>query len=235
MQGVGRKHLTQRRRNGGGNLLTDTLGGFLEGDVSGALQKRECQHDGLGFLDGEHERRQIEAGSQPITDAAPTLDGDPHSLKRGNVSIDGSLGLISHVSPTVFTALLYAGAAYMVWIGITLLRSSITIDGTVGVSTPSLWLAFRQGAVTCLLNPKAYLFVLAVYPQFLLPGYGPIWPQALAIGVMTVLMQFMIYGGLAVAAGPSREFLTSRPGMTRLIGRAAGGLFIAIAIMTTLR
>jgi threonine/homoserine/homoserine lactone efflux protein len=145
------------------------------------------------------------------------------------------VGLISHVSPTVFTALLYAGAAYMVWIGITLLRSSITIDGTVGVSTPSLWLAFRQGAVTCLLNPKAYLFVLAVYPQFLLPGYGPIWPQALAIGGMTVLMQFMIYGGLAVAAGPSREFLTSRPGMTRLIGRAAGGLFIAIAIMTTLR
>ena len=119
--------------------------------------------------------------------------------------------------------------------GITLLRSSITIDGTGGVSTPSLWLAFRQGAVTCLLNPKAYLFVLAVYPQFLLPGYGPIWPQALVMGVMTVLMQFMIYGGLAVAAGPSREFLTSRPGMTRLIGRAAGGLFIAIAIMTTLR
>ena len=152
-------------------------------------------------------------------------------------TVSGAIGagLISHVSPTVFTALLYAGAAYMVWIGITLLRSSITIDGIVGVSTPSLWLAFRQGAVTCLVNPKAYLFVLAVYPQFLLPGYGPIWPQALAIGVMTVLMQFMIYGGLAVAAGPSREFLTSRPGMTRLIGRAAGGLFIAIAIMTTLR
>jgi hypothetical protein len=48
------------------------------------------QHDGLGFLDGEHERRQIEAGSQPITNAAPALDGDPHSLERGNVSINGS-------------------------------------------------------------------------------------------------------------------------------------------------
>ena len=145
------------------------------------------------------------------------------------------VGLISHVSPTVFTALLYAGAAYMVWIGITLLRSSITIGGAGGMCTSSLWLAFRQGAVTCLLNPKAYLFVLAVYPQFLLPDYGPIWPQALVMGVMTVLMQFMIYGGLAVAAGPSREFLTSRPGMTTLIGRAAGGLFIAIAIVTALR
>jgi threonine/homoserine/homoserine lactone efflux protein len=145
------------------------------------------------------------------------------------------VGLISHVSPTVFTALLNAGAAYMVWIGITLLRSSITIDGAGGVRTPSLWLAFRQGSVTCLLNPKAYLFVLAVYPQFLLPGYGPIWPQALVMGVMTVLMQFMIYGTLAVAAGPGREFLTSRPGITRLIGRAAGGLFIAVAIVTALR
>jgi threonine/homoserine/homoserine lactone efflux protein len=145
------------------------------------------------------------------------------------------VGLISHVSPIVLTVLLYAGAAYMAWIGITLLHSSITIDGVGQVGSRSRWLAFRQGAVTCLLNPKACLFVLAVYPQFLLPDYGPIWLQALVMGAMTVLMQLMIYGGLAVAAGRSREFLTSHPGATRLIGRAAGALFIATAIVTALR
>jgi threonine/homoserine/homoserine lactone efflux protein len=68
------------------------------------------------------------------------------------------------MAPPVFTLLLYAGAGYMLWIGITLLRSSIAVDGVGAASTRSLWAAFRQGALTCLLNPKAYLFVLAVYP-----------------------------------------------------------------------
>lgn len=149
----------------------------------------------------------------------------------------GALGvsLIFGLAPQIFTALLYAGAAYMAWIGITLLRSSIAV-GTVGtVDTRSYWTAFRQGAVTCLLNPKAYLFVLAVYPQFLLPRYGAIWLQALVMGIMTVLMQLAVYGSLALAADRSRTFLVASPRTTAWIGRGAGLLFIAIAAMTALR
>ncbi|MBF9232493.1 LysE family translocator [Microvirga alba] len=146
-----------------------------------------------------------------------------------------SVGLLSRLAPSVFTALLFAGAAYMVWIGITLLRSSITVGAIGAAETHSLWIAFRQGAVTCLLNPKAYLFILAVYPQFLLPQYGAIWTQALVMGVLTVLMQLGIYGGLAFAAGSSRAFLVSSPRATMLIGRSAGLLFITIAILTVLR
>jgi threonine/homoserine/homoserine lactone efflux protein len=145
------------------------------------------------------------------------------------------VGLISNLAPQVLTAILYAGAAYMAWIGLVLLRSSMTVHAVEGASDRSLWVAFRQGAVTCLLNPKAYLFVLAVYPQFLLPHYGPIWLQALVMGGMTVLMQLAIYGTLAVAAGRSRELLVSCPNATKLIGRGAGLLFITIAIATALR
>ncbi|MEZ0171059.1 LysE family translocator [Microvirga sp. TS319] len=145
------------------------------------------------------------------------------------------VGLIARLSPAILSALLYAGAAYMTWIGLTLLRSSITI-GDVGAAKPrSLWVAFRQGAVTCLLNPKAYLFVLAVYPQFLLPHYGPIWLQALVMGLMTIAMQFAIYGGLAMAAGRGRELLVSSPRATAMISRLAGILLIGIAIATALR
>lgn len=152
-------------------------------------------------------------------------------------TVFGAVGvsLISKMSPQIFTALLYAGATYMMWIGITLLRSSIAVDSVETAKTRSLWVAFRQGALTCLLNPKAYLFVLAVYPQFLLPLYGPIWLQALVMGGMTVLMQFAIYGGLAVAAGRSREFLISNPRTIKLIGRSAGALFIVVAIATAIR
>jgi threonine/homoserine/homoserine lactone efflux protein len=55
------------------------------------------------------------------------------------------------------------------------------------------------------------------------------------MGFMTVLMQLAVYGGLAVAAGRSRELLISSPRATKLIGRGAGILFIAIAIVTILR
>jgi threonine/homoserine/homoserine lactone efflux protein len=142
------------------------------------------------------------------------------------------VGLIAATLPGFFTVLLFAGAAYMAWIGLTLLRSSITVDSIKGAASRSRLVAFRQGAITCLLNPKAYLFVMAVYPQFLKPAYGSLWPQALAMGAMTLLIQFAIYGGLALAAGRSRSFLTSSPRSTMLIGRGAGAIFIAVAALT---
>jgi threonine/homoserine/homoserine lactone efflux protein len=152
-------------------------------------------------------------------------------------TIFGAVGvtLLARLAPAFFTTLLYAGAAYMAWIGLTLLRSSIAIETVGAAHTRSLSTAFRQGALTCLLNPKAYLFVLAVYPQFLLPQYGAIWLQALIMGTMTVAMQFAIYGGLAFAAGRSRAFLVSSPRATMLIGRGAGLLFLLVAAATILR
>ena len=96
----------------------------------------------------------------------------------------------------------------------------------------ALWVAFRQGTVTCLLNPKAYLFTLAAYPQFLRPQYGPIWSQAVVVGLLTVSTQLAIYGGLALLAGRSRDFLLTSPRTTMLIGRGAGVIFILVAALT---
>ena len=112
------------------------------------------------------------------------------------------------------------------------MRTSITVDDVGGARSKSLWVAFRQGAITCLFNPKAYLFVFAVFPQFIRPQFGPVWSQALVMGTMTVLMQLGIYGGLALAAGKSRDFLIASPRVTIWIGRGAGLLFVVIAVFT---
>jgi threonine/homoserine/homoserine lactone efflux protein len=143
-----------------------------------------------------------------------------------------TFGLLSTLPPPLFKGLLLAGAAYMVWIGLTLLRSSITVQAIDADVSRSQWTAFRRGAVTCLLNPKAYLFVVAVYPQFLKAGFGPIWSQALVLGAMTVAVQFGVYGGLAFAAGRSRDLLLKSPRATILVGRAAGLLLMAAAAVT---
>jgi threonine/homoserine/homoserine lactone efflux protein len=142
------------------------------------------------------------------------------------------VGVLMRLAPQLFTLLIFAGAAYMAWIGITLVRSSISVQSVGASESRSHWVAFRQGAITCILNPKAYLFVFSVYPQFMRPQYGSIWSQATVMGTMTVLTQLGIYGGLALAASKSRDFLVSRPGTTMFVGRAAGYLFLVIALLT---
>ena len=143
-----------------------------------------------------------------------------------------AVGVLTQLPTMLFQAMILVGAGYMAWIGYTLLRSTITVDNIGGATARSDKVIFRQGLVTCLLNPKAYLFVLAVFPQFMRPEYGPIWSQAVVMGVMTVAMQFLIYGGLALAAGRGRDVLVGHPDVTIWIGRGAGALFVAAALFT---
>jgi threonine/homoserine/homoserine lactone efflux protein len=143
-----------------------------------------------------------------------------------------AFGVISGLPAALYAAILLAGAAYMLWIGVTLLRSSITVGDVGAASLRSRAGTFWQGTVTCLLNPKAYLFTLAVYPQFMRPHYGPVWRQALAMGALTIATQFAIYGGLGLAASTSRALLTGNPAATTWTGRAVGALFIAAAMVT---
>jgi threonine/homoserine/homoserine lactone efflux protein len=142
------------------------------------------------------------------------------------------VGVLMRKAPWAFTLLIFAGAAYMVWIGINLLRSSNSLHSTGEVESRSCWTCFRRGAVTCLLNPKAYLFCFTVYPQFLRPQYGSLWSQAAVMGAMTLLIQFGVYGGLAFAIGKSRDLLHARPGTIMLVTRAAGCLFVVVAVLT---
>ncbi|RAZ91559.1 LysE family translocator [Mesorhizobium hawassense] len=155
------------------------------------------------------------------------LGGAVHTL-NGAIGV----GLLMHFVPMLFTPLLIAGAAYMAYIGISLMRSSITVGDDTSTGSRSAWKAFRQGMLTCLINPKAYLFIIAVYPQFLKPAYGPIWMQATIMGLLTLVTQAAIYGGLAVTAGRSRGLLVDNPQATILAGRAAGLLLFAVSIFT---
>ena len=143
-----------------------------------------------------------------------------------------AVGVILKLAPQLLTIILLASAAYMGWIGYTLLRSSITVDSIGEAKTKGLRTAFMQGFVTCILNPKAYVFVIAVYPVFIQARFGPVWPQALAMGALTSLMQFSIYGAVAVAAAKGRDILIRNPTATTWVGRMVGAVFIAVAGVT---
>ncbi|ASY62063.1 hypothetical protein SJ05684_c05990 [Sinorhizobium sojae CCBAU 05684] len=142
------------------------------------------------------------------------------------------VSVVLHLIPELFNMLLLAGAAYIAWIGFSLLRSSVTIAGIDGGMTRSRWTSFRQGALTSLMNPKAYLFMLAVYPQFLRPQFGPVWSQAAVMAMMIASTQLAVYGGLALAAGRGRDLLVGSPAVTVAAGKAAGLVLVLIAGVT---
>ncbi|WP_083637382.1 LysE family translocator [Pararhizobium arenae] len=128
--------------------------------------------------------------------------------------------------------LLLAGALYIAWIGYTLLRSNIAIAAVEPSARLSHWTSFRRGALTSLMNPKAYLFMLAVYPQFLKPEFGPLLRQVPVMGVMISLTQLAIYGSLAIAAGRSRDVITSSPYATAMLGKGVGLVLVLVAAWT---
>lgn len=137
---------------------------------------------------------------------------------------------LSRVMPAIAWPMLVIGSAYMAWIGVSLMRSRVTVGDVGPVRLRSFWGIGAQGLMTCLMNPKAWMFVMAVYPQFLAPGFGPIWPQAVVLGVITVTVQAVVYGGLALAAARGRDVLVSSPALTIWTGRAAGAVLVVAAV-----
>jgi threonine/homoserine/homoserine lactone efflux protein len=142
------------------------------------------------------------------------------------------VGALTTLAPGLITAILLASAAYMCWVGLSLVKSSITVDEIGAAPKRTVTSAFMQGFITCVLNPKAYMFVLAVYPSFIQPRFGPVWAQALVMGVLTLVTQFSMYGGLGLAAAKSRDMLTGNPQVTIAVGRVCGLVFFAVAAYT---
>ena len=143
------------------------------------------------------------------------------------------VGLLLQMVPGLFNAVLLAGAAYIAWIGISLLRSASAagaLPRTRSAGTP--WATFRQAVVTCLLNPKAYLFMFAVFPQFFRPERGAVWTQALVLGIIIALTQAGVYGSLALAASGAGAGLGARPRLQVLVVRAAGAMLMLGAAWT---
>lgn len=142
------------------------------------------------------------------------------------------VGLLAKLLPVLFTPLMVAGALYMAWIGFALMKSAIVVDEVGRIDTRDNWDAFRRGVITCLINPKAYMFMLAVYPQFLKSEFGPLAPQAVIMAAMTAATQLAVYGAIAVAAGRARGLLVGNRSGTVWIGRCCGVILLAIAALT---
>ncbi|MGH8104991.1 MAG: LysE family translocator [Arenimonas sp.] len=142
------------------------------------------------------------------------------------------VGVLLKTFPSAFNIMLLAGSFYIAWIGWSLFRGATALDDVQEGSPISLTATFSRAFVTCLLNPKAYVFMLAIFPQFIRKEYGPIAAQALALGGIIAVTQIAVYGGIAMGAAGIRIWLrTNKAGQVRL-GRTIGIILVVAAMWT---
>lgn len=137
------------------------------------------------------------------------------------------LGALVMASATLFTVLKWVGAAYLVWLGITLLRSAPSTGLAAPAAERDITPArvFNHAAIVTALNPKSIAFFIAFVPQFVRPD-APLMPQfAILIATFVGLAGFnaLIYALLAdrlrqTIAHPSVITWLTRSGGVTLIG-----------------
>ena len=115
------------------------------------------------------------------------------------------LGVILQASSEVFYLVKYLGAAYLIWLGISLIRSALRHRGDAQdpAAEISRTKAFWQGFVTHASNPKLLVFFTAILPQFVDPA-GPFSVQVVILGFSALVIQtgvLLAYAILSARAG----------------------------------
>lgn len=141
------------------------------------------------------------------------------------------LSLLLATAPTLFAVLSYVGAAYLVYLGVSMWRSAgagfLPKAGAQVGMTPGK--AFWQGVLVDVLNPKVVVFFLAFLPQFVPAGSPSKTVSFLLLGAWFVVQGTVFLLGLvAVCAQVGR--LRMRPLAQRAVQAAGGLLFLALAL-----
>lgn len=151
--------------------------------------------------------------------------------------VAAGVGLLVSRSEILFTGIRYAGAAYLVFLGVRLILSKPTgldsDDVRIVDTREGHWSMIRRGFWVNLLNPKAIVFFLAFIPQFIRLDEPPL-PQYLILVVTVIVVDVLVmWGFFAVAARPFRRLTRSARGQ-RTLNAVFGALFIGVAALLVL-
>ena len=137
-------------------------------------------------------------------------------------------------SALAFNIVKYAGAAYLIYLGIKTLLTKEKLEPTQEVKKAGLSRVFSQGVVVNLLNPKTALFFFAFLPQFVDPRRGAIAAQILVLGLILCLLGFFSDLTYALAAGGLGNWLRGNLKFLRAQRYFAGSVYIGLGAATAL-
>ncbi len=128
-------------------------------------------------------------------------------------------------SATVFSIVKYAGAAYLIYLGVQRWRGGE--PASEQGEPQARGDLFRQGMVVNVLNPKTAIFFLAFLPQFVDPSMA-VAPQVLVLGAEFIAIAVLSDGAYALIAGTLGERVRRSAVANRWVDRAAGGTLVAL-------
>ena len=160
------------------------------------------------------------------------------AIARGCHVALAALGLAAlfKAAPWTFDVVRLAGAAYLLWIGVQCLRSSLVPDLATGAltATPGQWReAIRRGLLTNLLNPKALLFCSVLLPQFIVNDGAQGLNQFAVLGLLLVGVGLLFDSAYALTGAALGRWLQHSPTAQRVQQWLFGSLLIGFALRLT--
>ncbi len=136
--------------------------------------------------------------------------------------------------PGAATVVRLLGAAYLVFIGVRIIRNRANQNDAPEASTgiPART-AYLTGLWMNLLNPKMITFSIAFLPQFIDAGWGDLRVQFAVLGATLVALEFLVDGTISVLGAKLGAWLQRRESTRRRLNAATGGLFILLGIGLT--
>jgi threonine/homoserine/homoserine lactone efflux protein len=173
------------------------------------------------------------------------VQGAEQGRRVGLASVAGiHLGTLVHVaaatvglsalivaSALAFSVVKFAGAVYLIYIGVRKLLGRDDLPDEPRPRHGSYRRAFGRGAVVNVLNPKTALFFLALLPQFIDTDRGGVWSQALVLGLVFVSLGLVTDSLYALAAGTVGGVLRRR---RRTMRYGSGAVFIGLGAAAAL-
>ncbi len=151
-------------------------------------------------------------------------------------SLMATLGLsaVLATSALAFSAVKYAGALYLIYLGVRAFlekAESLHLPATRPISAGQ---AYRQGILSEVLNPKTALFFLAFLPQFVHPENAAAIPQFAELGLIFVMLSASYTSLLAAGAGHVGRWLTRHGGLGRWQGKIIGTVYVGLGVRLAL-
>jgi threonine/homoserine/homoserine lactone efflux protein len=140
------------------------------------------------------------------------------------------LGAVLRASDWLFLALKLAGAAYLVYLGIQLVRAKSHELAVCGGAPKPLPRLFFDGALSNVSNPKIAVFYFAFLPQFVQPGASSPTLSVFVLGLSFALLTFVVKGPVGVAAGALSGWLRARPRVLVWLYRTSAAVLIGLGV-----
>lgn len=161
--------------------------------------------------------------------ASASIAGLQTGLGIHIVLVGVGLGTLFSRSVIAFEVLKWAGAAYLIWLGIQQWRTAGAIDLNTMANTPSRSRLFKRAVFVNLTNPKSIVFLAALFPQFILPQ-EPQLMQYVVLGVTTIVVDIIVMIGYATLATRIAGWIKG-PKQMKALNKVFGSLFMLIGAL----